>query len=391
MLNKIVQKLSGASNDDAKQLKQLYRIPIKEKGANQMPTFQVYKEGIIQQSDLLFLPEDNSDYSNDFFWVSVEEQKVKAVEKILYKNIYRSFLDTDDEIKYVIVDVVKPSKISKVKKSLYYKYYDIEKYDAPPIDESKYEYTNTDIFINAKWVKWLKRLTSISFSRGNTQEGYKYVLVVVDDHSRRCDAEPLRNKNPETLINAYKNIYKRKIMSIPKLMQVDAGTEFKSDVADYLESLGMKIRVAAPARHRQQALVESRNKLIGSIIHMIQAQQELKTKQVNTDWVKMLPEIIKEINNNLPKPITTQPYDFPYSDKTNENLLTIGSDVKVALNHPINAHNEKALSGKFRSSDIRWTTKDYKIENIMLKPSQPPLYKTTYDDALHTRQQLQFV
>ena len=174
-------------------------------------------------------------------------------------------------------------------------------------------------------------------------------------------------------------------------MEVDAGSEFKGEVAKYLESLKIKIRVAEAARHRQQALVERRNQLIGSIIHMIQTQQELKTKKVNTEWVRVLPSIIKEINAHLPKPVTTQLYNFPYSDKTNEVLLPIGSDVKVALNHPINAHNDKALSGKFRSSDIRWTPKNYKIENIMLKPSQPPLYKTSYDDALHTRQQLQFV
>jgi len=390
MLSKIVNKLSGANKSDTKELTQLYRVPVIEKGQNQMPTFQIYKEGIIQQSDLLFLPEDTSDINENQYWDHIDQSKVKAYERNLYNNIYRSFLDTDDKIKYVIVDIVKPSKINKTKKGLYYKYYNIDKYNVPPNNENDYEYTNIDIFINAKWVKYLKRLKNITYNTSNIQTGYKYLLVVVDDHSRKCDAEPLRDKNSQSVINAYKLIYKRKILLIPKLMEVDAGTEFKGDVAKYLESLDIKIRVAEAARHRQQAIVERRNHLIGSIIHRIQAQQELKTKKVNTNWVELLPSIIKEINNHLPKPISTQPYDFPYSDKTNENLLEIGSNVKIALNHPINAHNDKALSGKFRSSDIRWTQKNYKIENIMLKPSQPPLYKTSYDNALHTRQQLQF-
>ena len=79
MLNKIVKKLSGANEHDSKELSQLYKTPIAEKGKTQMPTFQVYKEGVIQQSDLLFLPEDVSNETDDPFWDHVDEAKVKPV------------------------------------------------------------------------------------------------------------------------------------------------------------------------------------------------------------------------------------------------------------------------------------------------------------------------
>ena len=175
-------------------------------------------------------------------------------------------------------------------------------------------------------------------------------------------------------------------------MHVDSGTEFKGEVADYLTNkLGIKIRVADVQRHRSQSMVERKNQLIGSIIARLQGEKELDTRSVNTEWVELLPAIIKEINENLPKPITTQPSNFPYSDKTYENLLRRGSMVRVALNHPINIHNEKTLSGKFRDSDIKWSPQKYPVTEILLKPSQPPMYLTTHDKSQHTRQQLYFV
>ena len=394
MLKKIINNLSTAPKETSHLIRELYIKPKKESGHNQMPTFQVYKDGIYQQSDLLFLPEDNSldSKKEKLFWSHVDESKVKSIEKNLFNNITKVFFDTDDKINYVITDVVKPSKISKVKKGLYYKYYDKDKYGLNvPENENEFEYTLIDIFINAKWVKWKAKVKKLNIPETSSKIGYRYALVCVDLHSKICDAEPLRDKTSESIINGYKNIYARKILKIPKMMYVDAGTEFKGEVADFLMKLGMKIRPAEVQRHRQQAIVERKNQLIGKIIAHLQGEKELDTKAVNTEWVKILPSIIKEINAHLPKPLMTQPSNFPYSDKSNEDLLEKGSLVRVALDHPINIHNEKTLMGKFRDSDIRWSTQKYPIKEVLLKPSEPPLYLTSHDHALHTRQQLLFV
>ena len=394
MLKKIVSNLSTATKETNKLVKELYVKPKKEKGINQAPTFQVYQDGIYQQSDLLFLPEDNSlDKKEKQFWIPADITKVKAIERNLFNNIRRSFFDTDDKINYVITDVVKPSKISKVKKSFYYKYYDKDKYGVNvPLNENDFEYTDCDLLLNAKWLKWKARLKDLIIPETKTKSGYRYALVCVDIHSRKCDAAPLRDKTSDSIIEGYHEIYTRKILKIPKVMHVDSGTEFKGEVANYLTNkLGIKVRVADVQRHRQQAIVERKNQLIGAIIAQLQGEKELDTRSVNTEWVELLPSIIKEINENLPKPITTQPSNFPYSDKTNEDLIPMGSMVRVALNHPINIHNEKTLSGRFRDSDIKWSPQKYPVTEILLKPSQPPMYLTTHDKSQHTRQQLHFV
>ena len=119
-------------NNNLDELKSLYKVPERENG-DDMPHYQVFKSNLIEQADLLYLPEDKLDNDKKIFWVTTNDSKYVG-------NIYRSFFDTDDNITYIITDVVKPSKISKHKKGLYYKYYDKDKYgiDAPA-NENDYE------------------------------------------------------------------------------------------------------------------------------------------------------------------------------------------------------------------------------------------------------------
>jgi hypothetical protein len=49
-----------------------------------------------------------------------------------------------------------------------------------------------------------------------TKEKYKYLLVVVDLASDEFDIEKLRSKTPEEILNAYKNMLKRKYIKYKK-------------------------------------------------------------------------------------------------------------------------------------------------------------------------------
>ena len=412
MIKKIVKNLSTSTNVSSELVRELYQKPRKEVGENQMPTFQVYKDGIYQQSDLLFLPEDTSSSSssssaflvapdsnnNSYKYISYDRRSSKIDKNIqdkIYSNLDKSFYDKDTKITYIITDIDKlqSSKITmkNYTSNLYYKYYSFDLYGkSPPLQLSKYEHTPINNFIPVL-DKSFSKFKKINFNLKKPKtEGYRYALVCVDIHSRKCDAEPVKDKTSDSIIKGYKNIYKRGIVKIPKVMHVDSGTEFKGDVAKYLEKLGVKVRIAEVQRHRQQAMVERKNQIIGSIIAQLQGHKELDTNDVNTEWVSLLPSIIKEINANLPKPLVTQPSNFPYSDKTNQDLLAKGSLVRIQLDYPKRLYDEKKLGGKFRDSDAKWTKEKYPIKEVLLKPSEPPMYLTTHDPAFHTRQQLQF-
>ena len=222
-----------------------------------------------------------------------------------------------------------------------------------------------------------------------SDNGFKYALVVVDDHSKKCDAVPLRSKDTDAVLKGIIKIYGRGILHYPKVLEIDSGSEFKGSFKLHFIEKGIKVHVGLVGRHRTQALVEMKNKYIGSIIHKIQAQAELDSGKTNRKWVFYLPEIIGEINKNLPKPKTTQENDFPIISKSNKNLLGIGENVRLLLDHPEEISGKRLIGDKFRSSDIRWTRQVYKVKETILKPDSPPLYLTNKDTVARTRGQLQ--
>jgi hypothetical protein len=120
-------------------------------------------------------------------------------------------------------------------------------------------------------------------------------------------------------------------------------------------------------------LIERKNQIVGTILHQIMAQEELTSNKINRNWVKILPEVIEEINKALPKPRTDAKSLEPILTDANRDLLVVGTRVRLKLDNPIDTQGKK-LIGKFRSSDIRWTRKIYTINQIVLKPSQPPYY-----------------
>ena len=83
---------------------------------------------------------------------------------------------------------------------------------------------------------------------------YRYALTVVDIASRYKDAEPITSKDSGEVAEALSKIYKRGL-KWPKLLQVDAGTDFMGVVTKTLKDHGTKIRRAEAEYHRGQSIV----------------------------------------------------------------------------------------------------------------------------------------
>jgi len=130
---------------------------------------------------------------------------------------------------------------------------------------------------------------------------YYYALVVVDIHSRKVDAEPITSKHTDIVAKAFEKIYKRKILQLPVKITFDSGNEFKGDVKRYFEDQDITVRYAETSRHRQVAMVEAKNKMIGSTLHKLMALLEIKTKKESRKWAQYLPEIVSAINKSFAK------------------------------------------------------------------------------------------
>ena len=94
------------------------------------------------------------------------------------------------------------------------------------------------------------------------------------------DAIPLKNKTPQDIITALKKVYiTHNILEFPFILQFDNGSEFKGDLKKYLNEQGVSVRYSKTNRHRQNSVVEARNKVLGSLILKFQGMKELETKK----------------------------------------------------------------------------------------------------------------
>lgn len=227
--------------------------------------------------------------------------------------------------------------------------------------------------------------------------GYKYVLVVIDVASRLLEAEPLKNKDATTVKNAMVKIYAKKTLKKPKMMNVDDGGEFKGATKKWFDDNQIGVRVAEVGRHRQQAFVENANRTIGKILHQRMTEEEAVTGQTSTEWKDDLKPLINAMNNRAKKKygklmqskkIVAGPIRC---EKNSCHMLDIGTKVRVALEQPTDNIHGNRLFGKFRASDVRWDVTVRTIEDHYLAPDQPPMYKISGKRPRYTRNQLQVV
>lgn len=218
-------------------------------------------------------------------------------------------------------------------------------------------------------------------------QGYRYALVVVDCFDNTVDAEPIKKKENNDVLKAFQKIFSRKYLKLPKFsIEVDNGSEFKGKVREYFHENNVIVRVATTGRHRQQALVESFNGIIGKLLFMQMTADEILTNARSVTWREELPNVVKVLNEYLdpPKRKTTD----EIKARKNEEILDIGTKVRVALDYPVRTYdyydedeegNKKKrkdvrLIGKFRVTDIRWSPDIYTVKDFFLRPNQPVFY-----------------
>lgn len=223
-------------------------------------------------------------------------------------------------------------------------------------------------------------------------DGYRYLLVVTDIATRLTDAEPLKDKTSKNVAKALMKIFKRKILKTPNRLEVDAGSEFQGEFKTAFKNM-FNILVKIAGRHRQQSVVEHKNYILGTILNKRMLAEEINNDVESTSWRDILPKVIKLVNHHFSrKPEIIHSYDEIKTDKFSEDVLPIGTTVRIQLDNPIGYSNESKLHGKFRVGDIRWTKQTYKITDFYLRPQQPVMYQVNDNKKVaYTKYQLQVV
>ena len=130
---------------------------------------------------------------------------------------------------------------------------------------------------------------------------FRYVLSVVDTSSRHAGAVPLKSKKPQEVLKAFKKLYRthNHLETPTDELQVDPGGEFKGVVARYFKKRKVFVKVGRPGRHKQQAMAENLNYVLGRTLHAKMNAQELETGEVSTEWVDDLPLVMKTYNEYI--------------------------------------------------------------------------------------------
>ena len=84
-----------------------------------------------------------------------------------------------------------------------------------------------------------------------TDRGYKYLLTAIDMNTKYADAEPLKSKTQDEVLEAAITLFSRGNVNQPETrLEIDGGTEFNS-LSKYLKNQGVKVKRGKPYRHRQ--------------------------------------------------------------------------------------------------------------------------------------------
>lgn len=209
-------------------------------------------------------------------------------------------------------------------------------------------------------------------------QGFNYILDVVDVSTHDVDAEPLVGRTTDHIIQGFERIFKRKYIKreTMKFLYTDNGSEFaNAEFETYCKQNDIIHRMSRPYRKNQTGVVEYMNGLFTKVLGTSMTVGELRMEERNTVWVKHLPNIIKTLNENRREPKKIREFFHDPVIKPSDTDLKEGDYVHIVLEKPVDAITEQNTNAtKFRHGDLRYTKKVYKIVLITSYPSQPMRY-----------------
>lgn len=131
------------------------------------------------------------------------------------------------------------------------------------------------------------------------------------------DIEPIKNREPETVLKAMKKCFARDYVKEPKYsLKTDSGNEFKGVFHKWLYDESILHKTALPHRHASMGNVESLYKQLGRLFNGYMNQMEEKTHKKYNNWTDILGLVREKLNavrkKTVPKDINS--YEYPVQE-----------------------------------------------------------------------------
>lgn len=197
----------------------------------------------------------------------------------------------------------------------------------------------------------------IPYARQNN--GFKYILVVIDGFSKFAWAEPLKTKSASEVANAFSRILQ--LGRKPKNLQTDQGKEFFNAVFSKLMSKH-NINHYSTYSNIKACIAERFNR---TLKNRLWKQFSL---QGSYKWTKILPSLMKHYNNTKHRTINMKPSSVKGKKIERKLLLSVytkASDARL----PKYAVNDHVRISKYRSQFAKgytpsWTTEIFRITHV---------------------------
>ena len=233
----------------------------------------------------------------------------------------------------------------------------------------KRNFTRRRVIVNHIDETWCSDIVEMQkFSRWNA--GYRYLLMVLDVYSKYGWIIPLKDKKGETVAQAFKTIFKegRK----PQYIWTDKGKEYyNKHVKELLDK--NKITLYSTENEEKSSVCERWNRTIKT------KMWKQFTVQGNTQYLDMLPKLVKQYNNTRHSSTKMTPTEA--SKKKNEGTVyfNLYGDMETSRQKPKFKVGDKVRISKYKRPvfdkgyTANWTEEVFTVDKIQY--TNPITYK----------------
>ncbi|DAC81777.1 TPA_asm: integrase [Monosiga MELD virus 2] len=197
--------------------------------------------------------------------------------------------------------------------------------------------------------------------------GYKYILVAYDLFSKKVWAEPLKDKEGETVSIGMSKILKD-MQKKPSTIRHDVGSEFKSeDFEKLMKKEGIKQIFSSPGKPQSNGGVERMNGTLKRLLSKIRSQEDAD------DWINYLEIAVDNINETVNRVTGKSPNEIEAEseDKYKDTEKKIKKEVlpknKNELQTDIKAGDTVRIKMKninFSKGGYNWSKELYKVSKV---------------------------
>ena len=170
---------------------------------------------------------------------------------------------------------------------------------------ARYNFKRNQTVVMSIDEQWQADLCDMT-SRAKDNDGFTFLLTIIDCFSKFAWVEPLLNKSGEEILKALKHVLKRS-GRVPRRLQTDKGTEFiNAQVQSFLK--GRKIEFFTTNSEMKAAIVERFNRTLKT------KMWKYFTARNTNRYIDVLQSLVEGYNKSRHRSIGMRPVDVRESD-----------------------------------------------------------------------------